>query len=64
MRNLTFLFVVILFLVALQNVQAQRKFIVGDAFPNLPLPSLNAGVADSIGNYIGQKLILHIFASW
>ncbi len=63
-QNLTFLFVAILILGALQNVKAQPKFKVGDAFPNLPLPSLHAGVADSIGNYSGQKLILHIFASW
>ncbi len=63
-QNLTFLFVAVLILVALQNVKAQPKFKVGDAFPNLPLPSLYAGVADSIGNYSGQKLILHIFASW
>ncbi len=63
-QNLTILFVVIIGLVTIQNVKAQPKFKVGDTFPNLPLPSLRAGVADSIGNYNGQKLILHIFASW
>ena len=63
-QNLTFLFVAILIFVALQDVRAQPKFKIGDAFPNLPLPSLHTGVADSIGNYSGQKLILHIFASW
>ena len=63
-QNLTFLFVAILILVVPQNAKAQPKFKVGDAFPNLPLPSLHAGVTESIGNYSGQKLILHIFASW
>ena len=63
-QNLIFLLVAILVLVAPQSVKAQPKFKVGDSFPNLQLPSLHTGVADSIENYRGQKLILHVFASW
>lgn len=40
------------------------QFKVGEPFPNILLPSLDDGTAQSIENFRGQKLMLHIFASW
>lgn len=38
---------------------------VGRAFPNLALPALEpAGTTLSVGQFRGQKIVLHIFASW
>ncbi len=45
-------------------LNAQGQFKVGDPFPNITLPSLADGQPDSIENYRGSKIILHIFASW
>lgn len=45
-------------------VAAQGGFETGRHFPNLQLPSLEDGRPRSIADYRGQKLILHIFASW
>ena len=39
-------------------------FEVGQTFPNLVLPSLEDGRPLSLAQFRGQKLILHIFASW
>ncbi|MFQ5926812.1 MAG: TlpA family protein disulfide reductase [Terriglobia bacterium] len=39
-------------------------FKVGQVFPNLALPSLADGRPLSLADFRGQKLILHIFASW
>ena len=37
---------------------------VGEPFPPLTLPSLAEGKRKSIADFRGQKVILHIFASW
>ncbi len=37
---------------------------VGKAFPRLVLPSLDGGKPISIVSFRGQKLVLHIWASW
>ncbi len=37
---------------------------VGEPFPPLVLPSLEDGKRKSIAEFRGQKVILHIFASW
>jgi len=37
---------------------------VGHPFPGIVLPSLEDGRPSSIAQFRGQKLILHIFASW
>lgn len=37
---------------------------VGQPFPNLLLPRLEDGSAASVSDYRGQKLVLHIWASW
>jgi hypothetical protein len=39
-------------------------FEVGNAFPTLYLPSLADGKPQSIADYRGEKVILHVFASW
>ena len=36
---------------------------VGEPFPALELPRLDGGTG-SINDYRGQKLALHVFASW
>ncbi|HAV65185.1 MAG TPA: hypothetical protein DCY13_22790 [Verrucomicrobiales bacterium] len=36
----------------------------GIAFPELVLPSISDGQARSLAEFRGQKLMLHIFASW
>ena len=45
-----------------QPIQPQ-KIEVGQPFPNLLLPDLD-GKPASVADWRGQKLILHIFASW
>lgn len=37
---------------------------VGQTFPSLALPSLEDGRPRSITEFRGEKLILHVFASW
>ena len=37
---------------------------VGEPFPTILLPSLEDGRARSIQELHGQKLMLHLFASW
>ncbi len=40
------------------------EFKIGQAFPNVMLPSLENGRPGSIADFRGQKTILHIWASW
>jgi len=40
------------------------SFEVGAPFPTLSFPSLDGGRPASIADFRGQKVILHIFASW
>ncbi len=40
------------------------EFKVGEAFPHVMLPSLEAGRPGSIADFRGQKIILNIWASW
>ncbi|MFQ5723708.1 MAG: hypothetical protein ACE5G6_04390 [Terriglobia bacterium] len=39
-------------------------FEVGQVFPTLTLPAAEDGRPRSLADFRGQKLILHIFASW
>ena len=39
-------------------------FEVGQAFPDMVLPSLDRGRPASLSQFRGKKVILHIFASW
>ncbi len=41
-----------------------NKIAVGQPFPELRLPSLGSGDALPVTSFRGQKLVLHIFASW
>ena len=49
--------------VASDPVPAPR-FEVGTAFPDIALPSLDDGRPMSIHDFRGQKVMLHVFASW
>ena len=49
------------------SAQGRREaagFQVGTSFPDLTLPSLEDGRPSSLADFRGQKLLLHIFASW
>ncbi len=37
---------------------------VGKPFPDLVLPALDDGRPLSVADYRGEKLVLHVFASW
>lgn len=41
-----------------------RELKVGQPFPTLVLPSLEDGSPLSLAKFRGQKVILHIWASW
>jgi len=64
--RLIFLFVVVAMVVSRGMVArpSSTGFKVGEPFPNLVLPSLADGKPLSLARFRGQKLILHIFASW
>ena len=47
-----------------QSSMPSHGFEVGTPFPTLSLPSLDDGRPASIADFRGQKVILHIFASW
>jgi hypothetical protein len=40
------------------------RFSVGEAFPLIALPVIEDGRARSIADFRGQKVVLHVFASW
>ncbi len=39
-------------------------FKVGEPFPTIPLPAADDGRKVSIADFRGQRLIVHVFASW
>ena len=47
-----------------QSSMPSHGFKVGKPFPTLSLPSLDDGRPASIADFRGQKVILHVFASW
>ncbi len=47
-----------------QTPQPAPRFTVGEVFPLVALPALEDGRPRSLADFRGQKLILHIFASW
>ena len=52
-------------LVLTTNLEAATfRPVVGEPFPDLELPSLDDGAPLSISTFRGQKVILHVFASW
>ena len=42
----------------------QPSLNVGDPFPQLFLPSLDDGRPMSIADFRGERVVLHVFASW
>ncbi len=47
------------------DAQAQETdFEVGQPFPTLSFPALEDGRPRSIADFRGQRVILHVFASW
>ena len=40
------------------------RFEIGQPFPTLAFPAIEDGRPRSITEFRGQKLILHVFASW
>lgn len=45
-------------------VGALAEFPVGEPFPDLRLPALDGGDPLSIADFRGEKVVLHVFASW
>ena len=46
------------------NPSPSPGFEIGKPFPDLILPSLADGRPASLSQFRGQKVLLHIFASW
>ncbi len=72
-KSITLLLVIILVVVlaiwGLVESRAQSSlqsngFQVGEPFPDIILPTLEDGSPGSIAQFRGQKILLHIFASW
>ena len=60
-----FLFLTISALSVFTNsANSQPKFEIGSRFSAISLPSLQDGKPMSIENFRGEKVILHVFASW
>ena len=52
---------------SLQNTPSYAtnlSFAVGEVFPHLVLPSIYDGQPMSLADFRGQKVALHLFASW
>ena len=43
---------------------AAREIEVGEPFPLLQLPRQGDGRPGGVADYRGEKLVLHVFASW
>jgi len=57
--------IIFLFLLAMTaSAQSAYRIQVGEPFPDLLLPSLDDGKPLSVSNFRGEKVILHVFASW
>ena len=70
MRDMNFSFIIIMFYFILavsvltNKAHSKPKFEIGSRFSNILLPSLRDNKPMSIENFRGEKVILHIFASW
>lgn len=56
--------VVILSLGCMAMTAGAANLEVGEPFPVLSLPSVEDGAPVSVADYRGEKLLVHIFASW
>jgi hypothetical protein len=63
MRQLALL--VAIALVPRMSVEASPpKLEVGAPFPDIVLPAMRDGSRRSIADFRGEKIVLHVFASW
>jgi len=53
-----------IFLALTTTGAAAHDLEVGKPFPDLLLPSLDGGAPASVADFRGQKLVLHLWASW
>lgn len=51
-------------LLAMATASSASPLVVGQPFPSLELPSLRDGRRASVKDYRGNKLMLHVWASW
>ena len=51
-------------LAAVTGARAGSPIEVGKPFPGMAFPSLENGEPMSVRSFSGQKLVLHVFASW
>ncbi len=63
-RNYLFLLLTMGFLAAAAYGSSTDELKSGVPFPRLVLPSIEDGSPMSIADFRGQKVILHIWASW
>jgi len=42
----------------------QPEIVEGEPFPEIVLPDMETGEPASIRDFRGQKVVLHVFASW
>jgi len=49
---------------ASETASAQGLIVEGEPFPEIAFPALEDGTAMSIRDFRGEKVVLHVFASW
>lgn len=54
----------IVWLSALCSAQEPPEIEVGEPFPEIVLPSMADGEPMSIRRFRGERVVLHVFASW
>ena len=64
MRLLPCWFACAAFVVATVSPVWSAPFAEGQPFPDLLLPGLEDGRPTSLADFRGQKIVLHVFASW
>lgn len=64
-RFLSFLLIMCALSVSANAIRAlATEFVVGRSFPDLWLPAAEDGRATTVSAWRGQKIMLHLFASW
>ncbi len=61
---LTALALILVVAMSIADRRISGGFQVGEAFPDLVLPSLENGRPLSLAHFRGKKIIRHVFASW
>jgi hypothetical protein len=64
MRKLSLSFLILVSICLSTSNLTAYELKVGEPFPTLTLPSLQDGRPLSVADFRGEKLILHIWASW